>query len=482
MTLTATNAGGPGSLTRTGYIVSAAPPPPAPVAAFSADVTTGQAPLAVHFTDQSTNSPTSWAWTFGDGTTATTQSPSHTYAAAGTYDVTLTATNAGGPGSLTRTGYIVVSAAPPPSGYSATVLADGPTSYWRLGETSGTAMADSAGTNPGTAKGGVTLGKPGALASDANTAIGVATNGYVEVANAAGLNYTGDFSIEAWAKLNAVNGVDAAGGRERGHQAEDDAGQHGDGDREREHAPVDADFGEPRDARRARARSSARVDQYATTSPAAPPARPSTTLSARNCCTSRAAAGAQRRAHRDLAVRPLARASSRFATLTQATSSTSVDRAEQDQQRRPDAADDPILQAAIAVITRSLLVRRKVRGEPPATVAIALWPASRSTPGLSRAIPPIHCAPRASLAMSRGLKISGRQYRAPAGTFRSGGAMPTIVNGLPSIRIVDPTIVGARTELPAPQTVADDHDVGADARRRPRPPGRGRAAARRRAR
>ena len=115
VSLTATNAGGPGSLTKTGYIVvAAAPPPPAPVAAFAADVTTGQAPLAVHFTDQSTNSPTSWAWTFGDGTTATTQSPIHTYAAAGTYDVSLTATNAGGPGSLTKTGYIVVAAAPPP--------------------------------------------------------------------------------------------------------------------------------------------------------------------------------------------------------------------------------------------------------------------------------------------------------------------------------------------------------------------------------
>ena len=125
VSLTATNAGGPGSLTKTGYIVvSTAPPPPAPVAAFSADVTTGQAPLAVHFTDQSTNTPTSWAWTFGDGTTATTQSPSHTYAAAGTYDVSLTATNAGGPGSLTKTGYIVVSTAPPPPAPVAAFSAD----------------------------------------------------------------------------------------------------------------------------------------------------------------------------------------------------------------------------------------------------------------------------------------------------------------------------------------------------------------------
>ena len=56
--------------------------------------------------------------------TATTQSPSHTYAAAGTYDVSLTATNAGGPGSLTKTAYIVVSAAPPPPPPVAAFAAD----------------------------------------------------------------------------------------------------------------------------------------------------------------------------------------------------------------------------------------------------------------------------------------------------------------------------------------------------------------------
>ncbi len=49
--------------------------------------------LSVAFTDQSTNAST-WAWTFGDGGTSTTQSPTHTYANAGTYLVCLTV-NAG---------------------------------------------------------------------------------------------------------------------------------------------------------------------------------------------------------------------------------------------------------------------------------------------------------------------------------------------------------------------------------------------------
>jgi C1A family cysteine protease/outer membrane protein assembly factor BamB len=42
--------------------------PPAPVANFAANVTTGTAPLPVRFTDTSTNTPTGWAWFFGDET------------------------------------------------------------------------------------------------------------------------------------------------------------------------------------------------------------------------------------------------------------------------------------------------------------------------------------------------------------------------------------------------------------------------------
>ncbi len=47
--------------------------------------------------------------------------------------------------------------------YTAAVIADGPSAYWRLGETSGTVAADQQGTSPGTYKGSYALGKPGAL-------------------------------------------------------------------------------------------------------------------------------------------------------------------------------------------------------------------------------------------------------------------------------------------------------------------------------
>jgi len=83
----------------------AAPPP---VANFTGTPLTGNWPLTVAFTDASTGSPTSWAWTFGDGGTSSSQNPSHTYAAAGTYTVTLVATNAGGSDTKTRTGYVTV--------------------------------------------------------------------------------------------------------------------------------------------------------------------------------------------------------------------------------------------------------------------------------------------------------------------------------------------------------------------------------------
>ena len=110
--LTATNAYGSNTLTKTNYITVTAPPTDPPVADFSGTPTTGYAPLTVAFTDLSTGVPTSWSWTFGDGGTSTAQNPSYTYTAAGTYTVALTATNAYGSNTNTKTGYITVTSPP----------------------------------------------------------------------------------------------------------------------------------------------------------------------------------------------------------------------------------------------------------------------------------------------------------------------------------------------------------------------------------
>ncbi len=93
---------------------------------FTADVTSGPAPLAVRFTDSSTVvSPSAWLWDFGDGATSTQQNPQHVYSQDGAYDVQLSVTGANGLITTRRSAFIRVGAIPrialvggsePPSG------------------------------------------------------------------------------------------------------------------------------------------------------------------------------------------------------------------------------------------------------------------------------------------------------------------------------------------------------------------------------
>ncbi len=102
--------------------------------------------LTVNFSDSSTTangSITSWAWNFGDNSTATTKNPVHTYAAAGTYTVTLVATDSNNK-SGTKSQSVTVTG-PTQSQYdlspvSATVASTGVTVYVEnLGAVSGVA-------------------------------------------------------------------------------------------------------------------------------------------------------------------------------------------------------------------------------------------------------------------------------------------------------------------------------------------------------
>ncbi len=69
----------------------------APTAAFTASPDAGFAPLAVQFastnTDSFGNTITSWTWDFGDGSSGSGRTPSHTYNTAGIYDPSFTALN-----------------------------------------------------------------------------------------------------------------------------------------------------------------------------------------------------------------------------------------------------------------------------------------------------------------------------------------------------------------------------------------------------
>jgi PKD repeat protein len=106
----------PGSI----YVAGGVTPP---VADFIGAPLTGVAPLTVNFTDLSTNTPTSWAWDFGDAGTSTLQNPSHIYGA-GTWTVSLTATNAGGSNTMTKVGYIVVTEPCVPGTWTGLVSSD----------------------------------------------------------------------------------------------------------------------------------------------------------------------------------------------------------------------------------------------------------------------------------------------------------------------------------------------------------------------
>ena len=100
VTLTVANSRGSNSIRKANYITALAQPPSSN---FCSNVTDGNVPLTVQFNDTSTGSPTSWKWDFGDGTTSTEKSPVHTYFSAGTYDVSLTVSNADGSTSNTAT-------------------------------------------------------------------------------------------------------------------------------------------------------------------------------------------------------------------------------------------------------------------------------------------------------------------------------------------------------------------------------------------
>lgn len=120
--------------------------------AFAGDILSScNLPLTVQFSN-TTNAASAYTWRFGDGTTSTAQSPTHTYTANGTYTVKLRAVSCSGStsDSVTRTSYIVINAPSVPtatgavvcSGASASLAASGNgTIKWYNAATGGTLLA-----------------------------------------------------------------------------------------------------------------------------------------------------------------------------------------------------------------------------------------------------------------------------------------------------------------------------------------------------
>ncbi len=79
-------------------------------ASFVGSPTSGPVPLSVAFTDLSTGMVTSWLWDFGDGTTSTSQHPTHVYNIAGYYTVSLTVSGPGGMDTQVSPAYVTATA------------------------------------------------------------------------------------------------------------------------------------------------------------------------------------------------------------------------------------------------------------------------------------------------------------------------------------------------------------------------------------
>jgi PKD repeat protein len=96
-----------------------------PVADFLAGATTSCDGI-IKFQDQSAMFPKTWLWDFGDGGASSAQNPTHKYNASGTYSVQLTAGNANGTNSVTKTGYITITlSGNAPTGVSDNICSNG---------------------------------------------------------------------------------------------------------------------------------------------------------------------------------------------------------------------------------------------------------------------------------------------------------------------------------------------------------------------
>lgn len=145
----------------------------APTADFSGTPTTGCNSMNVTFTDLSIGAPTTWNWTFTGGTPGTFNGqnpPAINYAALGTYNVSLTVSNASGNDTETKTNYVTVNNCPPPA-------ADFSGSPTTICENGSVVFTDASTGNPTTWNWTFTGGTPGTFNGQNPPAISYATAG-----------------------------------------------------------------------------------------------------------------------------------------------------------------------------------------------------------------------------------------------------------------------------------------------------------------
>ena len=180
-----------------------------PVASFTSSADPAAVGQLVTFDGSASSSPTGtiakYEWDLdGNGTyetdTGTTKTATKTYTTAGPVDVKLRVTDSA---NKTATATVSITVEQPGSGtYTDRVRnTAGLTNYWRMGELSGTTLADSKGTSNASIAGGPALGAPGAVAGDSDTS--VRFNGTTAAASApVNLSATSKLTVEFWLKWN----------------------------------------------------------------------------------------------------------------------------------------------------------------------------------------------------------------------------------------------------------------------------------------
>jgi PKD repeat protein len=101
--LTVSNNSGSSQASRVITVTQSTPAQPSVSAAFDVTPSGPRAGDLLQFTDRSSGSPTSWSWSFGDGSTSGAQNPAHAYATSGADTVTLSASNGGSTSQISRT-------------------------------------------------------------------------------------------------------------------------------------------------------------------------------------------------------------------------------------------------------------------------------------------------------------------------------------------------------------------------------------------
>ena len=145
--LTVTDSGSPQQTATSQHSITVTGPPPALTASFTYSPSSPQTGQQTSFTASSNGgtAPYTFSWNFGDGSTATGSSATHTYQSTGTFTVVLTVKDTGSPQQTTTTQQsITVTSPPPPLATSFTYSPSSP----QTGQQVSFAASASGGTSP----------------------------------------------------------------------------------------------------------------------------------------------------------------------------------------------------------------------------------------------------------------------------------------------------------------------------------------------